>query len=415
MEQPMTQTQLELLCIRAADAVPCRTIKHTAAVTLTKPRPHKRIWAVLRRGTAVCLSAVLLTATPKPSAILPDLVLQNEIAGFPVSFSAADLPTISLADRLTEEIKTPPQSSNPPNENTGAPEVPPVQLDTGIDLPANSRNSGSLLARLFDRATSESVRTLTIAPTSSYGYDTCGAVFVFNGSGKTLDLAALFSKPLAISPVSAEPKVLIYHTHACEAYTPGELDSYTTDASDRCTDPVYSVVRVGSEMAAMLRSYGIGVIHDTTLYDEAAYTGAYGRSLESVQRILAKYPSIEVVIDVHRDALNQPDAQKYKLLTEVDGTECAQMMLVMGTDAAAGDHPQWEENLKLALRLQQRLLARSATLMRPIKLTRSSYNQFTAPGAMILEVGANGNALSEAILAGQAFAEELARLLLAIT
>ena len=164
----------------------------------------------------------------------------------------------------------------------------------------------------------------------------------------------------------------------------------------------------------MLRSYGIGVIHDPTLYDEESYTGAYGRSLAGVQLILAKYPSIEVVIDVHRDALNQPDAQKYKLVSEIDGEECAQLMLVMGTDAAANDHPRWAENLKLALHMQDRLLARSATIMRPIKLTRSSYNQFTAPGAKILEVGANGNSLLEAAKAGQAFAEELAKLLLEV-
>ncbi|MBR5519552.1 MAG: stage II sporulation protein P, partial [Clostridia bacterium] len=169
-----------------------------------------------------------------------------------------------------------------------------------------------------------------------------------------------------------------------------------------------------AEMAEILRTEGITVIHETTLFDGKAYNGAYARSLAAVEAILQKYPSIEVVIDVHRDALNQPDAQKYKLISELDGVPCAQLMLVMGTDAAAGDHPLWEENLKLALHMQEALLARSPTLARPIKLTRSSYNQFTAPGAMILEVGANGNSLTEAIRSGQAFAKALAEILLAI-
>ncbi len=407
MEQPITQ--LELLCVRTTDKAdrPIRT--HTATVVFPKPRPRRKIPSVLRRCTALGLSAVLLTATPEPGAILPDLVLQSEIVGVPANNSAADLPAFAFAKQLDEQIEQRPEKQEP-----NKPVSPPIRLDTGLNRPANDRNSGGLLSRLFDPGNAETVRSLTIAPTSDYGYDALEEVLVYNGSGKTLDLTGLFKESLALHKLTDEPKVLIYHTHACEAYTPGSLDSYTVDSSDRCTDPAYNVVRIGSEMTAMLRSYGIGVIHDSTLYDAESYTGAYGRSLAAVERILAKYPSIEVVIDVHRDALNQPDAQKYKLVSEIDGEACAQLMLVMGTDAAANDHPRWAENLKLALHIQKRMLTRSETIMRPIKLTRSSYNQFTAPGAMILEVGANGNSLSEAAKAGQTFAEELAKILLAV-
>ena len=407
MEQPITQ--LELLCVRTPDKTDRQVRAHTAAVVFTKPHPHRKLPSVLRRCTALGLSAILLTATPEPGAILPELLLQSEVSGFPANYTTADLPIFSFAERLDK------QTMRLPDEPAVMePALPPIRLDTGFNRPANDRSSAGLLSRLFDQGNTEAVRSLTIAPTSDYGYDAYKDILIANGSGKTLDPATLLAEPLALHTVTAEPKVLIYHTHACEAYTPGPLDNYTVDPSDRCSDPAYNVVRIGSEMTAMLRSYGIGVIHDPTLYDEESYTGAYGRSLAGVQLILAKYPSIEVVIDVHRDALNQPDAQKYKLVSEIDGEECAQLMLVMGTDAAANDHPRWAENLKLALHMQERLLARSATIMRPIKLTRSSYNQFTSPGAMILEVGANGNSLLEAAKAGQAFAEELAKLLLEV-
>ena len=109
--------------------------------------------------------------------------------------------------------------------------------------------------------------------------------------------------------------------------------------------------------------------------------------------------------------MNQPDSQKYKLVADVDGQTSAQVMIVIGTDAAAGDHPKWRENFKLALRVQEQMGERYPTLARPIKLTRSSYNQFSAKGAMIVEVGANGNSLGEAILAGGLFAESLAEVL----
>ncbi len=407
MEQPITQ--LELLCVRTADKADRQIRTHTATVVFTKPRVRRKLPSVMRRCTALGLSAVLLTATPEPGAILPDLVLQSEIAGFPATYSAADLPVFSFTEQLDEQTER-----LPADPAVTVPALPPIRLDTGLNRPANDRSSAGLLSRLFDSGNAETVRSLTIAPTSDYGYDAHGDILVANGSGTALDLTELFAEPLTLHKLTDEPKVLIYHTHACEAYTPGPLDSYAVDSSGRCTDPAYNVVRIGAEMTAMLRSYGIGVIHDSTLYDEESYNGAYARSLAAVQRILAKYPSIEVVIDVHRDALNQPDAQKYKLVSEIDGEECAQLMLVMGSDAAANDHPYWGENLKLALHMQDRLLARSATIMRPIKLTRSSYNQFTAPGAMILEVGANGNSLTEAAKAGQTFAEELAKLLLAV-
>ena len=432
MEDYVATEQLELLCVRPRETASPKeeATARTGSVSLhrDKPRAKRSAFAVLRRGAAFCLSAMLLVAAPAGSGAPPSadtasavsgLILQGEIAGFPSSFRISDLPVLAFADSLLSLLPDGDATAVAPPADTAPTEtlppdggaLEPSQLDTGLDFPSNSRLSGGLLSRIFDTSPADSVRELTIAPASPYGYDTWRNVYVLNGSGKTLDLASLLAEPLALSAPSARPQVLIYHTHTCEAYTPGPLDTYETDASDRCEDPDYNVVRVGEEIADVLRAHGIGVIHDTALYDSPSYTGAYKRSLASVQAYIEQYPSIEVVIDVHRDALNQPDSQKYKLVADVDGQTSAQVMLVIGTDAAAGDHPHWQENFKLALRVQEQMAERYPTLARPIKLTRSSYNQFSAKGAMIVEVGANGNSLGEAILAGSLFAESLSEVL----
>ena len=432
MENYVATEQLELLCVRPRDVntAPAENTAHTGSVSLhpDKPRARKNAFTALRRGAAFCLSAALLVVTPvgggnpSPSVdgvtAMSGLMLQSEIAEFPSTFQFSDLPILSFADSLLSLLpdNQEPEAPQPddtdslvPSTPDGDPAVP--QLDTGLNFPSNSRISDGLLSSMLVASPSEAVRELPISPVSTYGYDAYQNVYVLNGSGKTLDLPALLEEPLALAAPSSQPQILIYHTHTCEAYTPGPLDTYVTDSSDRCADPAYNVVRVGEEIADVLRARGIGVIHDTTLYDSPSYTGAYARSLASVQDYIERYPSIEIVIDVHRDALNQPDSQKYKLVADVDGQTSAQVMLVMGTDAAAGDHPNWKENVKLALRVQEQMANRYPTLARPIKLTRSSYNQFSAKGAMIVEVGANGNSLSEAILAGRLFADSLAEVL----
>ncbi len=409
--------QLELLYRYPTGQSDNGSKKRTEQIVIQKDKPRSKrpAFSVVRRGAAFCLSVGILACTPAveqtptdsrlPDAVL-GLVLRNEMTGYTSPYRVADLPILSWTDQLQSRLQTLPLQTPLSSDS-----VPFIEDE--LDFPANCRSTGGVLEPCSDSLVTESVRELTVAPTSAYGYDAYQNLYVLNGSGKKLNLPELLQEPLQISAVGAEPLVYIYHTHTCEAYTPGALDTYTTDASDRCTDSAYNVVRIGEEMAERLRAHGIGVIHDTAMYDSPSYTGAYRRSLTAVQQAIQEHPSIQVVIDVHRDALNQPDAQKYKLITETEAGKTAQVMMVIGTDAAAGDHPRWKENLKLALHVQQQMTAYWPTLARPIKLTRSSYFQFSAIGAMIIEVGANGNELSEAIRAGRLYAEALAEVLLA--
>ena len=222
-----------------------------------------------------------------------------------------------------------------------------------------------------------------------------------NRTGFTPDLEALASEPLKLRLPKEGVQILIVHTHGTEAYTPVAGEEYAASDPYHTTDPTKSVIRVGDVLQQTLESYGLTVLHDRTLYDYPGYNGAYDRSASAVSRALAEHPEIAVVIDVHRDAPGNPDAA-YKNISHREG-EAARVMLVIGTGENGLAHPNWQENLALALALQLAASESCPGLTRPIHLARERYNQQLSPGAFILEVGSNGNTLSEAERAAEAF------------
>lgn len=166
-------------------------------------------------------------------------------------------------------------------------------------------------------------------------------------------------------------------------------------------------------MAEVLGEAGISVLHDRTLYDYPNYTGAYDRALTAIRGYLEKYPSIRFVLDVHRDAIEDGQGNQHKVVSELgDQGTAAQMSLVMGSDGSGLEHPLWLENLRLAAAVQQDVLEHYPTLMRPVLLRNSRYNQHATTGSLLLEVGAAGNSPEEAVLAGRLFAERFAAVLL---
>ena len=167
------------------------------------------------------------------------------------------------------------------------------------------------------------------------------------------------------------------------------------------------MVRVGKEMAEIFEEAGIEVVHDTTLYDYPSYNEAYNRSSAGVAHWLEEYPSIQLVLDVHRDALAASDGTIYKT---VAGTvdNCAQVMMVMGSDAMGQEHPNWRVNLSLATSIQKALADKWSTLARPLVLRTSRFNQHQSTGEILLEVGTHGNTLQEAITAARLFARTVA-------
>lgn len=249
----------------------------------------------------------------------------------------------------------------------------------------------------------------TLQASNSPVYATQGNVSIRNYTDYALDVKALLEAAPSLTPAPEGPDILIYHSHATEAYTMDGTDLYEESDSYRTLNTEQNMVRVGTEMTKILEAAGLEVIHDTTLYDYPDYNDAYNRSSQAVKEILDKYPSIRLVIDVHRDALVADDGTIYK--TVAGSVEnCAQVMMVMGTDALGQTHPNWRVNLSLATSIQKALADKWSTLARPIALRTSRFNQHYSTGCLLVEIGSHGNTLQEAITAGRLFARTVADL-----
>ena len=234
-----------------------------------------------------------------------------------------------------------------------------------------------------------------------------------NQSGYEFNLQSMLDNPKRITADSNEPVVLIYHTHATEAYTQSGTNTYTPSGEARTLDTNQNMVRVGEELCKVLESRGIKTIHLTDLNDYPSYNGSYGASLKNVKAALEQYPSVKVTIDIHRDAILNADGTPKKLTTDINGKTAAQMMLVMGTDASGLAFDDWEEHLGYAVTLQRELDAAYPNLMRSINLRKQRFNLHLTSGSMLLEVGTSGNTLEEAIYSIQLFGDTLATYMLA--
>ena len=189
--------------------------------------------------------------------------------------------------------------------------------------------------------------------------------------------------------------IIIFHTHTCESYTPTEKFSYEETGTFRTTDLNYSVARVGDELTNQLKSYNYNVIHDTTYHDYPAYSGSYGRSLETVKTLLAGYKNTDVIIDIHRDAIAD---YSYAPTVKIGEEYAAQLMFVIGTDGGGLEHPNWDQNLKFAIKVQEKANELYPGLFKPILLRNSRYNQHLGKAACIIEVGATGNTMEQCLV-----------------
>jgi len=191
-------------------------------------------------------------------------------------------------------------------------------------------------------------------------------------------------------------RVGIYHTHTGE--------TYRDDGKSRLDGGRGGVVEVGAVLAETLREeYGIGVVHSDRIHDEI-YGRAYLQSEQTVRQMLAEYPEIEVLLDIHRDS----ERARRNTVALIGGREVARVLLVVGSDARR-PFPNWRENYEFARRLASRMDQLYPGLSLGVKVKEGRYNQYLHPHALVVEVGSTSNTKEEAVRAARLLADVLAR------
>ncbi|MCI8649675.1 MAG: stage II sporulation protein P [Anaerotruncus sp.] len=208
-----------------------------------------------------------------------------------------------------------------------------------------------------------------------------------------------------------EPQVLIFHTHATEAYEPYDSENYDMRNSWRSTDHTKNMIAVGDVLEKELQAAGIGVVHDKTLHDYPSYNGAYERSAETIKSYLEKYPSIKIALDVHRDAIQREEDLIVKPTVEIEGKKAAQLMIITGSEDGTMGVPNWRENLRFAASIQDAIEQDYPHLTRPIFFCYRKYNMDLTNGSLLFEVGSQANTLEESIYTAQLVGKSLAKLL----
>lgn len=307
----------------------------------------------LRLGTIVLIGAVLLRLLSNISGPAAQALPQTQLAQVLLF-----LQTGRLVDTAVLEV-TPPSTEATPTESPAPtqPPTPPAVFTAG------------------------QAQLILLRNTTSY----------------ELDPAGLLTQPLSWELTGDRPTVLILHTHGTESYA--DTENY------RSTNEAENMLAVGDRLAALLEAEGICVLHDRTLHDTESYNGSYAHARTSLEQYLSQYPSIQLVLDLHRDAAEDDAGNQIDYTVATPAGEAAKLMLVMGTDAGGFSHPRWQENMALAVKLQASLETICPEICRPIYVRTSRFNQDLSTGALLIEVGAAGNTLSEALLATEILAQ----------
>ncbi|GHV24910.1 hypothetical protein FACS189465_2510 [Clostridia bacterium] len=237
--------------------------------------------------------------------------------------------------------------------------------------------------------------------------------FVKNSTNYTVDIGQELSKfPEINIKTTIKPQVLIFHTHATESYMMAEQGYFCESFYPRSDDNKKNVIMVGNAVVDSLKKCGINAIHDTTHHDYPSYNGSYARSAKTVRARLEENPSIQVVIDIHRDSMGDRENGKIKPTFKYAGKKAAQLMIISGCDLSGKlGFPEWEKNLRLALRLQKCLETMFPGITRALNFSEVKYNMHLTKGSLLIEIGSDVNSLNEAVYTGSMLGEALGKVL----
>lgn len=357
---------------------------------------------------AACLPAICLAAylsLPLLGPALEQAALLSAVLSFPAEEDTLPEPEEQEAPSAPAELEDAEVMAPPPSYDY-LEKLTPVEKEAPaapIEVPVKPENAGSIQRRTYTTG-------------NGSAYIPLEAGYIKNCT--TLDTASILEavaqRPAFAIQGDGAPEVLIMHTHATESYQAMALDWYDKADSARTTDLTKNTCAVGEVIARQLEAGGIGVLHDTTLHDYPSYTGAYERSAATVKAYLEKYPSIKVVLDVHRDAIQTDSSTMVAPVTSIGGKSCAQVMIISGCDDGRFNMPNYMENLKFSAALQAQIETDYPTLTRPILFDYRKYNQDLTTGSILLEVGGHANTLEEALNCGEFVGKSLAKVLLAL-
>ena len=322
----------------------------------------------------------------------------------PAAQTALFLSRKSAASAASQAAETPPEAASEAAPEEAADSAP--QAQQGIDAycialqddTAKPENAGTVLEKNYPQGSGEK-------------FIACGAGSIKNNTRvPAAEVAAEIENPLpfAVAWNSPEPQVLILHTHATEDYRLSAGLWFTPGDGSRSTDRNLNMCAVGRVMADTLNAAGLNTLHDETLNDYPSYTGSYANSRAVVQQYLAQYPSIRIVLDVHRDAIETESGSRMAPVCTVQGRQAAQVMLICGSDnGTTVTLPNWRQNLRFAAAWERAMEGRYPGFTRSVLLGYRFYNQDLTTGSLLIEIGGHGNNLNEALYAGQLAAKGL--------
>lgn len=324
-------------------------------------------------------------------------------------------------EELSEETDSVSKSSKTKKDKTttSATEKKDEEKTENTVKAASTTETPSDIVKLMNEAKEQSKNDKKDGAISQWQYtnegvtDKFGVVKVKNVNKTQINIEKLLSQKADLSVSKSEPSVLIFHTHTTETYQLVDRDFYPTNNITRSENSARNMVRIGDAICEQLENAGIKYIHDTKIHDKR-YTGAYDNSRETAVEYLKKYPSIQVVLDVHRDAVERTDGTKIRPVATINGKKAAQIMIISGCQEEGNgltEFPDWKQNLVFALQLQKIAEENFEGLMRPIYFCPRMYNMNLTHCSLLLEIGSDSNTLEEAEYSGRCIGNALSKLL----
>lgn len=347
-----------------------------------------------------------------PKSAIWKILIKGIIPAMIVFIVVFQIPT-TINDTISENKIYEKEKSNSNINDNEAKQINSINVwtDIGYETPED-------IKKLMESVSEDYKKLSCDGKILSYDYSKQNATAEYDGiyirnTTKThsVDIGEMLNKKVYASVSQDSPTVLLYHTHTTESYELLEREYYAISRSSRSSDSEQNVIRVGKAIKNTLEKNGFKVIHDETIYDESV-SGAYDRSREAVTKILKENPSIQVVLDIHRDSIYLKNETRIKTVTEINGKKAAQIMLTTGCeDGNVTSFPNWEKNLTFALNLQKALVDDNPSLMRPLLFTSRKYNMDLMPCALHIEIGTDSNTLEEAVYSAELFSQSLSKLL----